>query len=175
MPIINIARNEEEAYQNGTNPRPIDYQGEKLWLYDTHVGLCIKDFESNGYDDSDFNMIVWNTEKDEPEIICFASTRYWSYPCYSSSPDATPEILQKYAAWQEKKRIIKEEQERIEQLNKPSIGKEIEIDGGRKYKGKSGRIFWLGTNKYNGEKTAGIETATGEKFFIPTSYIKAIA
>jgi hypothetical protein len=68
-------------------------------LYTSHHGLCIRDYERNGYDDSDFHMIVWNEEKGVTEDICFASTRGWSYPCYGSYVDATPEVLAKYEAW----------------------------------------------------------------------------
>lgn len=70
-----------------------------LWTWDTHVGLCLSDFERNGYDDSDFIMVVWNPEKGAPEQICFASTRGWSYPSYGSKPDATPEVRAAYDAW----------------------------------------------------------------------------
>lgn len=68
--------------------------------YTSHHGLCIKSYERNGYDDSDFFMIVWNEEAGKPETIEFASTRGWSYPCYGSDADATPEIMAKYKAWE---------------------------------------------------------------------------
>jgi hypothetical protein len=71
-----------------------------LYTWETHVGLCLRDYERNGYDDSDFHMVVWNPEKGEPEDICFASTRGWSYPSYNSYVDATPEVREAYAAWQ---------------------------------------------------------------------------
>lgn len=68
--------------------------------YLEYEGLCIRDFERNGYDDSDFYMVVWDPVAKEPKTIEFASTRGWSYPCYASSPDATPEVLQDYANYQ---------------------------------------------------------------------------
>lgn len=71
------------------------------WTYESHHGLCLEDREINGYDDSDWYMIVWNPEKGEPERIFFASTRGWSYPCYASSPCATPEVRAEYQAWEE--------------------------------------------------------------------------
>lgn len=76
---------------------------EKQWvlvLYESHQGLCISSFERNMYDDSDFIMIVWDPVRKEPKNIEFASTRGWSYPCYGSSPDATPEVIAEYQAWQ---------------------------------------------------------------------------
>jgi len=81
------------------------------FTYESHHGLCIKDFERNGYDDSDWFMVVWNPEKGAPETIEFASTRGWSYPCYGSRPDATPETLAAYAAHEadkEAKRVAAE-------------------------------------------------------------------
>jgi hypothetical protein len=68
-------------------------------LKDEYVGKCIKDYERNGYHDSDFYMVVWDDEKEAPKSICFATTRGWSYPCYGSSPDATPEVMAKYEAY----------------------------------------------------------------------------
>lgn len=69
--------------------------------YLSHVGLCLFDWERNGYDDSDFYMAVWNPIKGEREDICFASTRGWSYPCYGSKPDATPEVRAAHDAWRD--------------------------------------------------------------------------
>lgn len=76
---------------------PIDCQGPTAyWTRLTHVGLCLRDYEHNGTDDSDFHMIVWDPVANEPKDICFASTRGWSYPCYGSAPDATPDVVEKY-------------------------------------------------------------------------------
>src|SRR5215469_6460049 len=44
----------------------------QIVLWDTHTGLCLSEFERNGYDDSDFFMVVWNPEKAQPETIMFA-------------------------------------------------------------------------------------------------------
>lgn len=74
-----------------------------LILYTTHHGLCLYEREENGYDDSDFFMTVWNPEKNCPEEICFASTRGWTYPCYGSKADATPEVIAAWEAWKEAK------------------------------------------------------------------------
>lgn len=108
MPIINMASTPAEAHAKGVNVRGGDYRDchsadtigpRPIWLYDTHVGLCLEDGEYNGYDDSDFYMVVWNPSKREPERIVFASTRGWTYPCYGSKPDATPETLAAYAQY----------------------------------------------------------------------------
>lgn len=177
--IINIASTRKEAEEKGVNVRCIDVptpedKEHKVWLYDTHVGLCIEDYERNGYDDSDFFMIVWNPETMEPENICFATTRGWTYPCYASKPDATPEVMEQYNVWLENRRAILAEESRIAELKRPLVGKEVTIVGGRKHKNKSGRIFWLGANRYNGEKTVGVECANSDRFFVPASYVEVM-
>lgn len=82
-----------------------------LWLYETHIGLCLRDYERNGYDDSDFHMVVWNPEKGAPEDICFASTRGWSYPAYNSYVDATEEVVEAHRAYCERKERASREAE----------------------------------------------------------------
>lgn len=65
----------------------------------TYIGKCLRDREMNGRDDSDFYMLVWDDELNAPKEICYASTRGWSYPCYGSAVDATPEVEAKYEAF----------------------------------------------------------------------------
>jgi hypothetical protein len=78
----------------------IDTVGPRAyWVWKTHVGLCLKDREMNGYDDSDFYMTIWDEEKQAPREIMFASTRGWTYPSYGSAVDATDEVRAKYDAW----------------------------------------------------------------------------
>lgn len=90
-----------EVYIEGVpmGERPVKLGPNVYATYESHHGLCIEDFERNGYDDSDWYMVVWNPEKRETETILFASTRGWSYPCYGSKPDASPETLEAYAQY----------------------------------------------------------------------------
>jgi hypothetical protein len=74
-----------------------DRQGDTLYM--THQGLCLVDWERNMYDDSDFYMTVWNPDTKRPYNIMFATTRGWSYPCYNSWVDATPEVRAEYEAF----------------------------------------------------------------------------
>lgn len=93
--------------------------GEKndltLVLWETHQGLCLYDWEANGYDDSDFYMMVWNPEKARPEPICFATTRGWSYPSYGSKPDATPEVIAAWEAYKAAEKVRSAKAKRDEQ------------------------------------------------------------
>lgn len=71
-----------------------------LVLYSTHHGRCLFERERNMHDDSDFYMTVWEGgENGFAREIQFATTRGWSYPCYGSSVDATPEVMAWYEAW----------------------------------------------------------------------------
>jgi hypothetical protein len=91
----------------------VDHAGPTgLWTYETHIGLCLKDYERNGYDDSDFHMVVWNPETQSPEDICFASTRGWSYPSYNSYVDATPEVRAAHEAWIKRRQRVYDVQSR---------------------------------------------------------------
>lgn len=105
-----------EAKRAWSMDAPVQYDtvdGGKRWrsvlvLAATHQGLCIAESEHNMRDDSDFYMTVWCPEKGEPERICFASTRGWTYPCLASHADATPEVLEAYRAWGERRAALEE-------------------------------------------------------------------
>ena len=100
MAIVRMANKREEIPAGATNIvdvsdrwRPaVDNSKDAWWTpervkewslftYETHNGFCLENRERNGYDDSDFYMIVWNPEEKAPESIEYASTRGWSYPC----------------------------------------------------------------------------------------------
>ena len=83
----------------GVNGMNDNRQGDTLYI--THRGLCLMDRERNMRDDSDFYMTVWNPVTKCPQEIMFATTRGWSYPCYNSSVDATPEVRAEYEAYKE--------------------------------------------------------------------------
>lgn len=133
MPIINLCSATDEgatghhngagfpnrAYEKNADGSYIYAQGPSAyWTRLSHVGLCISDYERNGYDDSDFFMVVWNPEKQEPETILFASTRGWSYPCMGSSPDATPEVIAEYRDWGRRMEVARKARIRSEKALK---------------------------------------------------------
>jgi hypothetical protein len=116
MPIVNMSHDRNNIPSDAVNVRgqchvinrncsPEVIGPSIYWLYDTFVGKCLFEREQNGAWDSDFYMTVWNDEKGCPESLLFASTRGWSYPCYASRVDATPEVQAKYNAWCEEQRI----------------------------------------------------------------------
>ena len=73
--------------------------GAPYVVWKTHLGLCLRDWERNGYDDSDFFMTIWDYGKNAPRDVCFASTRGWTYPSMGSGADATPEVEALYTTW----------------------------------------------------------------------------
>jgi hypothetical protein len=179
MCIINMASSKEEAEKlGGINIRQnTAYGTDNLWLYDTHIGVCIHDREHNGYDDSDFYMLVWNEEKQYAEEICFASTRGWAYPCYASKPDATKEVMDKYNAWKIARNKAKEDSIKDKELHTPNVGKMVKIIGGRKYKNLIGKVFYVGKNKFGysnrNNLVIGVESDS-KKFFVPIEYGEVI-
>lgn len=107
MSITHMISNNLETFPDGANC-PLqwnqrDAEGSRprnpIVLHTTHHGLCLRDGERNSYHDSDFYMTVWVPETGKPMNIEYASTRGWSYPCYDSHVDATPEVKAAYAAY----------------------------------------------------------------------------
>ncbi len=155
----------------------------KLYTYETHNGLCIQDRERNGYDDSDWYMTVWNEEKGAPEEICFASTRGWTYPCYGSKPDATPEVMAKYQAWKSAREREARINHDIAQAKLPKWGREVRIIKGRKYAhGLTGDVFWTSEperSRYNPfaiptASRIGVRLADGTRIFIAATNLEVV-
>lgn len=107
MAIVRMGSNKVESIEFRGEYCPIgDYnrkddieRGCVVVLYRTHHGLCLFERERNMRDDSDFFMTVWNPETGEAEEHMFATTRGWSYPCFASAVDATPEVRAAYDVW----------------------------------------------------------------------------
>ena len=204
MPIVHMASSIQEASAKGSNVRMIhtpthhtewngsqkvaEYEIEHLiWLYDTHQGLCISEYERNGSDDSDFYMVVWNEEEQKPQAIEFASTRGWSYPCLGSRVDATPEIRAKYEAHMK----VVREQEAVAyaaaEARLPKKGRTVKVVAGRKLpKGTLGEVFWTGCNQFrtyyrNGYnrpdpfERIGIRLQDGSKVFTAGANVEVVA
>lgn len=123
MPILNMAWKPTDVPAGAKfTVQDINHakEGEKLgpypmYLYESHNGYCLYDYERNSYDDSDWYMVVWNPVEKKPEHICFASTRGWTYPTYGSRPDATPEVMAEYNAWKAESARIARQAKRNEQ------------------------------------------------------------
>lgn len=177
MPIIHMCSKPEEMPASGRNLREIEAGASKMFTYETHHGLCIRDYERNGYNDSDWYMVVWNPEKGEPETIEFASTRGWSYPCYASSPDATPEIRAAYDAWEAEAERKYRELEAEREARTPKCGKTLKVVRGRKVPiGTTGVCIWTGSARYGYTvtKRVGIKDAEGAVYWTAMSNVEVV-
>lgn len=184
MPIINMASSEQEALSKGTNVRLLkdNSSASPIWIYDSHIGLCINDHEMNGYDDSDWYMTVWNNEKNAPEEIMFATTRGWSYPCYGSKPDATQEVMEKYNAWKVEQRRIYLEAKAKQEAATPTVGKTVKVVKGRKVPiGTEAIVRFYGPGKaysywesQHPTMRVGIQTAAGTMYYTAATNVQVI-
>ena len=127
--LVSVSDARNSMSDDTYGPRP-------MWVYETHIGVCLFEQEQNDYNDSDFFMTYWDEIKQEPVRVMFATTRVWSYPALGSHADATPDIIAKYEAWKKVKaeeyRIAKRKAEaakKIELRNRiRSIAKENEVN-----------------------------------------------
>lgn len=155
------------------------YGPHVMWTWHTHVGLCLRDREANGYHDSDFYMLVWDEAKGAPHEICFASTRGWSYPSYGSSVDATPEVRAKYEAWQKAQDELLRAQVAEAEAKLPKKGRRVTVTRSSKNvaKGFSGEVFWYGVDTYNRSRWStkyrvGIRADDGTKVFCSADMVE---
>lgn len=112
------------------------------------VGAVISEREMNGYDDSDFYVTVEDTNEAGEYIyreIMVGTTR-GSMPVHAWV-DATPEVLARHKAHQAKIAARARAAKADVDAHMPERGKIAVVDGGRKHKGKSGRIFWVGADE----------------------------
>lgn len=199
MPIVHMASSKEEAEaRGGVNIRNVTEQWSnhgvgkygELWLYDTHVGLCIEESERNMHDDSDFYMLVWEWNEDgktgAATKMMFGTTRGWSYPCMASHVDASPEVLAAYAAYQKEEAAKRRAHWEKEEALMPRKGRTVRVMAGRKLaKGTEAEVFWeriesRGFLSVTGEwwkpkGRIGLRLASGERVFVAASQVEVVA
>jgi hypothetical protein len=213
MAIINMAvgKTEDEARKEmesrgGANLRSIVEQGSSyvgknpetgesiyetkpftIWLYDTHMGLCLEDYERNGRDDSDWYMIVWNPATQQTETIEFASTRGWSYPCYGSKPDATEETKAAAMEYARKNFLATLKGQNAKDARTPQHGRSVKVIKGYTSKGvkvavgTEGDIFWTGPSKnfsgsryFRPELMVGVRDLQGNRTFTKAANVEVL-
>jgi hypothetical protein len=182
MPIVHMAHDRGSIPAGALNVRNVTeewrshYGGNdpaswQLWLYDTHVGICLHESERNMHDDSDFYMTYWDEESQAPKTVEFASTRGWCYPCLGSHPDATPEIVAKYEAWDRARReqAARDHEEWLRR--QPAKGKTLKVVKGRKVPvGIIGTCIWLGNSGFG--PRVGIKDESGQVFWTALSNVE---
>lgn len=112
MPIINGATDKQNLPVNAQNVTETVDQNQTVWLYETYVGKCVYQYEVNGYDDSDFFMVVYDDATDSFKHQLFATTRGYVIGGFGSSADATPEVKARYNQWVEEQRQAKRKEVR---------------------------------------------------------------
>jgi hypothetical protein len=145
---------------------------EPLYMETSHSGMVLYTSELNGRDDSDFLATFWNEEKGQPEELCYASTRGWTYP-NSAWRDATPEIQAKYDSWRKKREEESAKRARRESLMKVQVGKPVRVHKGRKVPiGTEGKVFWVGPCKFRrGSIRVGMECLNGERVYLDSDNV----
>lgn len=123
-------------------------EGTPVVMIEKFHGLVLSEYERNFYHDSDFYAVIWDEEKNEPFTYRWATTRGWCYPnkCFI---DATPEVREKYNAYNEKLK----EQQRIErqkiEKHTAKVGMKVRSTTKKgKAKGAEGFICWIGDSAY---------------------------
>jgi hypothetical protein len=169
MPVWSFIQKEAEFNDDGTLKQGweeyVDSYGESGYRRMTHVGLVLGLSERNGYHDSDFYAYVWNWEKQEPEEIFYATTRFPSTGA-NAVVDATAEVVAAYDAYRAKKAEQKAAAQAVEDAKQIAVGKKVVVARGRKVpKGTVGKVIWLGQGDWGwraGVATSEKKDATGK-------------
>lgn len=114
-----------------------------------YCGLTLKEWEVNGYSDSDFYALVWDLDTQTPKQILWNTTRAGGGG--SCVVDAKPEIVQAYKNYCARKDAELVESIRAECLGKPHKGAVVEVFKNTRGK-KAGFTGKSGVVKYVGEK-----------------------
>lgn len=170
-------QNSDGTYENGafsllTTQYGVDKRSLLVMVH-RYQGATIREYERNGYDDSDFYAVVWDEEMQAPRHIQFATTRAWTYPC-GCVIDATPEVLEKYDAWCKRNNALWDAYHALEAKYIPAKGKTVRSTTRRgKAKGKQGLVTWVGSSYYGG-MSARFVTDSGEAVFVSTDSIEIL-
>lgn len=145
----------------------------------SYEGAVLDKIERNGYDDSDFDAIVWDAAEGRVRVVNYASTRGWTYH-NGATVDATPETLEAAREWMRGwwVRLLTAEAER--EARKPEIGRTVRSTTTRgKNKGVEGVVAWAGVNQYRTDRWVtirrfGFDTPDGRRVFMDEDKIELI-
>ena len=136
-----------------------DYQGKILFKH-THYNFSM--------DLDEHTATVWDDELEIPMV-------HWCER--DTTPDATPEVWQKYFQHTYTKTVDQFTGEEECNAIKIEKGKELRVIRGRKYpKGLTGLCFWAGTSKYGYRTTyrAGMTLKDGETVWIDQYNVEVV-
>lgn len=104
-------------------------------------GLVLKEWEQNGYSDSDWYVTYWDEETGRPHTVEYATTRGGSVPA-SAKVDATPAVRFLADRWYAAAARATSVTEGIERLKLPHLGALVRVARGRKVpRGLTGRVI----------------------------------
>ena len=138
-----------------------------------YTGKVVATRENNGAYDSDFLALV-ETDEGTFTWVTTGSTAYGGG--FVAQVDATPDVLARYADFYETKKAAALTAQATYEEALVKVGSTVRVDGGRKYKGKSGTVTWYGEDKFRSDRQATffrakVQTADGESFFVPADYL----
>lgn len=138
-------------------------------------GRVVAVVERNGYDDSDW-YATYAVEVDggyEFKRALVGTTRF-AWDGHLPPVDATDEVFAAYKAQREAVWAKYDAEQAEAKAGTVDKGKRVVVVAGRKYKGKSGEVFWKGEDQYkpsygSGFKhyRVGVKFDDGEKGFLP--------
>jgi hypothetical protein len=149
------------------------YAGKDMVMVEKFVGMTVKEYEKNFYDDSDFYAVCWDEEKQTFVDVLYATTRGWTYSC-GCEVDASEELLAKYKEFLKAKE--KEEQEKIKEFNSsiPTIGTMVRSTTKRgKAFGKSGVVTGVFNSFYTQDKSIRFE-CEGQTMYLDCAKLEVL-
>lgn len=157
----------------GATVTEVTKDGQTYFLCEQYAGRIVAQRERNYYDDSDFYVIVWDSEKKVPFEVQTWTTRYPSDFLVSEAVDATDEVREEYSAYRKAERERDEEYRRQQEARRPSTGKTIRVFKGRKVaKGTTGKCIWIGNSGYG--MRCGLKDDQGNVFWTALSNIEVV-
>jgi hypothetical protein len=115
---------------------------------ETYAGCVLATYERNGYNDSDFYAVVWDTESGMIRSVCYGSTSYWSYHNHASV-DATPEVIEAAREYALKVYVRVFTDQATRDALVPYVGCIVRSTTTRgKNKGIVGEVKWRGLDRY---------------------------
>lgn len=138
-----------------------------------YTGKVVATREMNGAYDSDFLALV-ETDEGTFTWVTTGSTAYGDG--FIAKVDATDDVLDRYADFYETKYAAALAAQEAYEEALVKVGSTVRVDGGRKYKGKTGTVTWYGEDKFKSTQRATffrakVQTADGESFFVPADYL----
>jgi hypothetical protein len=133
-----------------------------------YVGKVLGIYEENGYDDSDFYAYVETAPGVFGRVI-YNSTRHAGGGV--AEVDATDDVYERFWDYYDQFWAKVAADRERDEATVARVGREVEVTGGRKYKGRRGTVGWVGEYKFargphGGTWRMRVDPEEGESFFV---------